>query len=59
MQIILKNGFRFQGKLLKETDTEIILDEVKNGRMIFDKAGIIARNFGDEIGERGKRKAFE
>jgi len=45
--------------LLKETDTEIILDEVKNGRMIFDKAGIIARNFGDEIGERGKRKAFE
>ena len=59
MQIILKNGFRFQGKLLKETDTEIILDEVKNGKMVFDKAGIIARNIGDEMSERGKHKAHE
>ncbi|HIH09448.1 MAG TPA: hypothetical protein HA254_02150 [Candidatus Diapherotrites archaeon] len=57
--LILKNGFRFRGRLLRETDSEIVLDEIKNGRMIFDKSGIIARNMGDGNDERGKHKALE
>lgn len=59
VMLILKNGFRFQGKLLKETNSELVLDEIKNGKMIFDKASIMARNFRDDDYGNRKQEAFE
>ena len=44
IQLILKNGFRFQGTLLSETDSTLIIDEMKLGKTTIDKTSIIARS---------------
>lgn len=44
--IVLKNGFRFQGDVISETDTELVLDEVKLGKTTVNKSAIIARSSG-------------
>jgi len=59
VMLILKNGFRFQGRLLKETKSELVLDEIKNGKMIFDKSSIMARNMKDDDDGSRKQETFE
>jgi hypothetical protein len=46
--VVLKNGFRFQGTVLSETETELILDEVKLGRTTVAKSAIAVRSGGGQ-----------
>ena len=42
--IVLKNGFRFQGNVLSETETELVLDEIRLGKTTVNKSSIAARS---------------
>lgn len=44
--VILKNGYRFRGKILEETDTILILDEIRLGHTTINKASISVRSDG-------------
>jgi hypothetical protein len=57
--VVLRNGFRFQGKLLRESDSELVLDEIKNGKMVIEKESIVARSLKDDRDESGKHKVYE
>ena len=57
--VVLKNGFRFQGKIIHETESEIVLDEIKNGEIVIDKASIVARTYRRDLDGFGERKALE
>jgi len=45
-KLILKNGYRLQGNILEETETKIVISEIKLGRTIVDKSSIAARSDG-------------
>lgn len=47
--VVLKNGFRFRGKILEETETELILDDIKLGKTTLNKSSIAARSDTDEV----------
>jgi len=42
--LILKNGYRFTGQILEETENKLIINDIKLGRMEIDKASIAARS---------------
>lgn len=42
--LILKNGYRFTGQIVEETETTLIINEVKLGRTEIDKGSISARS---------------
>jgi len=44
--IILKNNYKFSGKILEENATHIIIDEVKLGRTTICKSSISVRSDG-------------
>lgn len=44
--MILKNGYRFQGEILEETATELVINEIKLGRTTVNKSAIGARSDG-------------
>ena len=47
-QLILKNGYKLQGNVLEETETKLVLDEIRLGRSVIDKSSIAVRSDGDE-----------
>ncbi len=53
--VILKNGFRFQGKVIEETDSSLVLDEIKLGHTVIDKASIAVRS--EMGGKNGRGKS--
>lgn len=42
--LLLKNGYKFRGLVLKETEKELIIDEIKLGKTTVDKSCIAARS---------------
>jgi len=44
VQLVLNNGFRFQGKIVEENDSHLILDEVRLGKTTISKSAIVARS---------------
>jgi len=42
--LVLKNGYRFSGQLLQETETEIIIQDIKAGRTTIAKESISAKS---------------
>jgi hypothetical protein len=43
---------------LSETGSELVLDEIKNGKMVIEKASIVARSLKDDRDESGKNKVL-
>ena len=48
--LILKNGYKFSGTILKETQTTLILNETKLGKTTIDKSSISVRSDQEEVG---------
>jgi len=46
--LILKNGYRFQGTIIEETDAELVLNECKLGHTVVNKSSIAARSDRDD-----------
>jgi len=46
--IILKNGYRFRGTILEETETTLIINETKLGKTTIDKGSISVRSDQEE-----------
>lgn len=44
VQLVLNNGFRFQGRIVEENDTQLVLDEVRLGKTIINKSAIVVRS---------------
>ena len=41
--LMLKNGYRFRGKILEETETHLIINDVKDGKTSISKDMIAVR----------------
>jgi len=41
--LMLKNGYRFRGTILEETETHLIINDVKDGRTAISKDMIAVR----------------
>jgi len=44
VMLVLKNGFRYSGKLLEETETQIIIADIKLGKTTIEKDSLAARS---------------
>lgn len=44
--VILKNGFRYQGELISENETHIVIDDIKIGEITILKDSIAVRSNG-------------
>lgn len=47
--LILKNGYKFSGTILEETETMLIIDEIKLGKTTVDKGSISVRSNQEEL----------
>lgn len=48
VQLVLSNGFRFQGTIVEENDTQLVLDEVRLGKTTISKSVIVVRSESNE-----------
>jgi hypothetical protein len=46
-KLILKNGYKFQGAILEETLSDLIIDEIKLGHTKIAKSSIAVRSDSD------------
>jgi len=42
--LILRNGYKLQGRVLHESASELIIDEIKLGKTTIDKTSIAVRS---------------